>query len=104
MSQDSNDGMNGTDGALPPNVEPLFPDRPSAAPLPPSPAVVAGLEAMLADARSGKIQSLAVIVAHPTGQFAHGVFGLIPAVTLVGALENFKLDCQMKNLFGSSKP
>ena len=97
------DGINGTDSPMPENVQPLFPDRPSAAPMAPSPAVVSALEALLADARSGKIQSFAVMVAHPTGQFAHGVFGLIPGVTLVGALENFKLDVQMKNLYSADK-
>lgn len=79
------DGIGGTD-----NVEVLFPDKPSAAPLPPQPDIVDALEQYAFDASAGKITGLLMIGLGPAGEVAAVMRGKIAFTDAVSALEQMK--------------
>ncbi len=79
------DGINGTD-----NVEPLFPDRPSAAPLGPQPEIVTALESIAVEAASGKITGLLMIALDAKGDIKVSISGKVPFSDAVAALEQMK--------------
>lgn len=83
MSDQSTDG--GTD-----KVSVLFPDRPAAVPTPPSPEVVAALEAFSLDAASGKCVGIIILAFDELGNHRTELKGKIPFSHAVTALEQMK--------------
>lgn len=89
------DGLGGTD-----NVTPLFAGAPSAAPLPPQQDVVSALHTFLEGALLGRITGLAIVTFDEHSQPAAGAIGKCPYVTLIGALENLKVDIMVMEKTG----
>lgn len=79
-------GIGGTDS----NVEPLFKDRPSAAPLPAQPEVVEELEKFMLSAASGKITGLIAIGFNEDGKHLVSMVGKVQLNQGVSSLEQLK--------------
>ena len=88
------DGIGGTDGT---KVLPLFPNQPSALPLPVQPEVIGVLQQILNLAQQGHITGFAMVTFDENSQGKFGIVGKCPHVTLVGILSNLKFDLQFRN-------
>lgn len=85
LDGEKTDGLNGTD-----NVAVLFPDKPSAAPIPPQPEIVKVLEDYLLDAASGKMTGMLIIGISDTGSVRTAIAGKIPLSHALSSLEQMK--------------
>lgn len=79
------DGLHGSD-----NVSVLFPDKPSAAPLPPQPQIVQLLDEYGVEAAGGKMVGLLIIGIRDDGSVKAGISGKVGFRDGVAALEQMK--------------
>ncbi len=89
----SGDGLGGTD-----NVAALFPNKPSAAPLPVQEDVVLLLQRLLELAQSGKLTGLVIIGFNELSDGSHALVGKCPYGTTLGIIEDMKFHLMMQNL------
>ena len=82
---DETDGLHGTD-----NVATLFPDKPSAAGLPPQPEMIKELEELTLEAASGKYVGLLLLAFDSRGRHKVVISGKIPFAYSVTAIEQLK--------------
>ncbi len=75
------DGINGTDGVIP-----LFPHKPSAAPIPPQPDVIATLEQALSEAQSGRIVGIILAVFDENSNYKDALVGKVPMSSAITVL------------------
>lgn len=95
----TSDGIGGTD-----NVRALFNDRPTAAGIPPQQDVIDTIEAMLRDAKEGKITGLLFIAFDQNCSHMYDMAGKVPYSTAIGVLEQFKTHIVLKGLGDSLAP
>lgn len=78
-------GLGGTD-----NVAPLFPDRPTAAGLPPQPEVVEQLESFLHEAVTGKVTGIIIFGFDQVGGHRTAMVGKVKMSDSISAIEQLK--------------
>ncbi len=86
------------DGVHQDNVAPLFPDRPSAAALPPQPEVIGLLEHLVELAKQGKLVGLVIIGFDEMSEGSHALVGKCPYATTIGIIEDVKFNLQIEHL------
>lgn len=86
------DGIDGTD-----NVQPLFSDRPSAAPLPPQSDIVEVLEEYMLGAVSGKVTGLILLAFNQSGGFGEAIAGKVPLQSGITSLEKMKFGILLRD-------
>ena len=89
---DDPNGISGTD-----NVAVLFPDKPSAAPIPPQESVVKALEECLLDAASGKHTGIIILAFNDLNAHKAVITGQIPFSSGVTALDQMKFGIMVRN-------
>lgn len=82
---DEIDGLHGSD-----NISVLFPDKPSAAPLPPQPQIVQLLDEYGLEAVGGKMVGLLIIGIRDDGSVKAGISGKVGFRDGIAALEQMK--------------
>ncbi len=85
MNEPPDDGLHGSD-----NVSVLFPEKPSAAPIPPQPAVVQILEEYALEAASGRIVGLLIVGLKEDGGVKARLAGKVAFRDGITALEQMK--------------
>lgn len=74
----------------PGNIRSLFPEKPSAAPLPADPEVIAALESMVEDAKAGQIIAFTGAVYNGAGFYQLLAVGKVSLANSLGTLDILK--------------